>query len=112
MNGGRTEDRTEDRRSFGPLCQSRNVFCTRGGQLDPPVSDVTFFAPKEVSWGPLFPLSLPHYPARPCRPRAVFGLVPSIVFNFFNPSLTMILKMAKTSFDAKKYTKLVMWSNS
>ena len=83
--------------------------------MDPPVSDVTFLAPKEVSWGPLFPLfplSMPHYPAGPCRPKGGFGLVPSIVSNFFNPSLTMILKMSKTSFDAKKYTKLVMWSNS
>ena len=42
------------------------------GQLDPPVSDVTFF--KVVSWffmvfaekKIIFPL--PHYPARPCRP--------------------------------------------
>ena len=28
-------------------------FWIKGGQLDPPVSDVTFFGPKDVSWSPL-----------------------------------------------------------
>ena len=36
-------------RSVGPPCQWLHICWTKGGQLDPPVSEVTFFAP---SWGP------------------------------------------------------------
>ena len=45
--------RIHQRRSIGPPCQRRDVFWTKEGQLVPPVSDVTFFGPKEISWSPL-----------------------------------------------------------
>ena len=35
------------RRSVGPPCQWRDVFCTK---LGPHVCDITFFAPKEFRW--------------------------------------------------------------
>ena len=38
---------------FGPRVGDGNVFCTKGGQLGTCVGDVTFFAPKEVSWDPV-----------------------------------------------------------
>ena len=38
--------------SVGDPRGSCGVFCTKEGQLESPVSHVTFFAPKEVSWGP------------------------------------------------------------
>ena len=44
----------DQRRSIGAPCSSRNVFCSKGGQLGPRVHHVTFFSPKDVSWGPVF----------------------------------------------------------
>ena len=52
--------------------------------MNPPVHDVSFFAPKEVSWGPVFPLSSPLYPVRPCRPKGGFGLIYVNAYKPFN----------------------------
>ena len=38
---------------FGPRVGDGNVFCTKGGQFGTCFGDVTFFAPKEVSWDPV-----------------------------------------------------------
>ena len=51
-------------RFFGPkevswilLLEMSRFFWTKGGQLDPPVSNITFFGPKEVSWIALLVIS-------------------------------------------------------
>ena len=41
------------KRSVGSPCLWRYVFGSKGGQLDPPVSDGHVFGSKEVSWTPL-----------------------------------------------------------
>ena len=38
---------------LGPHVGDGHIFWTKGGQLDLPVGDVTFFGSKEVSWIPL-----------------------------------------------------------
>ena len=43
----------DQNRSAGSPCEWRYVFLIKWGQLDTPVSDVTFFGSKEASWIPL-----------------------------------------------------------
>ena len=73
----------DQRRSVGSPCPWRNVFCTKGGQLDHSSAkgsraslEFSDFSSKNTYLfvkKNIFPL--PHYSARPCRLKAGFGLV-------------------------------------